>query len=184
MFSRSQHLISLVLAVVVVWSWLIFHKKDHPFISPEQKKLIFIEVAGNIAHPGVYHFETEPFWDDVLAAAGGMISQAPIKKPYFMNSIPTGTRIFFSQAVDGTAQVQIKDMDSKTRIVLGIPLDVNTATKKDLELLPFIGPKHAERIVQWREKNGNFENIWNLRQVKGIGRQTIEKLLPFLAVKP
>ena len=55
-------------------------------------------------------------------------------------------------------------------------LDPNTATVDELaEELVGVGPKLAEKIVQYREENGNFESAEDLMAVKGIGNSVIEK---------
>jgi competence protein ComEA len=62
-------------------------------------------------------------------------------------------------------------------------IDLNTATAEELERLPTIGPAKAERIVVWRQKNGAFRRIADLRHVKGIGYKTFKRLEPFLAIQ-
>ena len=62
------------------------------------------------------------------------------------------------------------------------PLNLNTATAKDLQVLPGIGPKIADRIVKYREKNGPFSSVDDLKAVKGIGDKKLEKIRPFLKV--
>ncbi len=49
-------------------------------------------------------------------------------------------------------------------------LNLNEATSEDLQLLPGIGPKLAERIVEYRETNGAFESAEELLNVEGIGQ--------------
>tara|TARA_R110002096_G_scaffold16898_15_gene58233 strand:- start:9328 stop:9789 length:462 start_codon:yes stop_codon:yes gene_type:complete len=62
-------------------------------------------------------------------------------------------------------------------------LNLNTASIDDLTKLPGIGPKKAERIVDWRGKHGKFNRVVDLRRVKGFGAKTIKKLRPYLSVK-
>ncbi len=64
------------------------------------------------------------------------------------------------------------------------PIDVNTASEEDLELIPGIGPAMAQRIIAWREQNGPFERIEDLLNVRGIGVKTLEKLRPYVVVHP
>jgi len=62
-------------------------------------------------------------------------------------------------------------------------INVNTATAEQLEAVKGIGPKTAEDIITYREKNGNFKSIDNLVEVKGIGEKKVEKLANELTVK-
>jgi len=58
----------------------------------------------------------------------------------------------------------------------GGSVNVNNASKSDLESLTGIGPVTAGRIVNYREENGSFGSIDDLKDVKGIGSVTVEKL--------
>jgi competence protein ComEA len=62
-------------------------------------------------------------------------------------------------------------------------LNLNTATEDQLMQLPTVGPAKAERIVEWRKKNGGFKRVADLRRVKGFGYKTFKKLEPFLDIK-
>ncbi|GEM_PF-960663 len=77
-----------------------------------------------------------------------------------------------------------KSSTRATKASKGIPKDVNinTADKATLILLPGIGPVTAEAILTYRKDNGNFKSIDELRKVKGIGEKHLAKLKPFLQV--
>ena len=62
------------------------------------------------------------------------------------------------------------------------PLPLNEATALQLQLLPSIGPKMAERILQYRGAHGPFKTLEELQKVRGIGVRTIEKLRPLVVV--
>jgi competence protein ComEA len=61
-------------------------------------------------------------------------------------------------------------------------VNLNTATAAQLEALPGIGPKVAQRIVEYRQKNGAFKKVEELMNVKGIGEKSFLKLKPHLTV--
>ena len=63
-------------------------------------------------------------------------------------------------------------------------LDPNHATPAELERLPGIGPGLAMRIVTARDQGGAFGSVDDLRRVRGIGRATLERVRPLLAVRP
>jgi competence protein ComEA len=65
-----------------------------------------------------------------------------------------------------------------------LTLDVNRANQRDFERLPGIGPVLARRIVEYRESRGAFQDIEQLRGVKGIGKRTFEGIRAFVAVPP
>jgi len=62
------------------------------------------------------------------------------------------------------------------------PVNINTATQEQLETLPGLGAKVAQRIIEYRQKNGNFKKVEDLMNVKGIGEKSFLKLKPMLTV--
>jgi competence protein ComEA len=62
-------------------------------------------------------------------------------------------------------------------------LNLNTASDEQLQMLPGVGPSKAERIVAWRQKNGGFKRVADLRKVKGFGFKSLKKLEPYLDIK-
>jgi competence protein ComEA len=61
-------------------------------------------------------------------------------------------------------------------------LNLNAATVEQLATLPGIGPKVAERILEYRTKNGGFKKIEELMNVKGIGEKSFLKIKPLISV--
>jgi competence protein ComEA len=70
----------------------------------------------------------------------------------------------------------------KAKKELSGKLNLNTATAEQLQLLPTVGPSKAERILEWRKKNGSFKRAADLRKVKGFGYKTLKRLEPYLDV--
>ena len=64
------------------------------------------------------------------------------------------------------------------------PVNLNTATQTQLETLPGIGAKAAERIIEYRQKNGGFKKLEDLMNVQGIGEKNFLKLKSKLSVTP
>jgi competence protein ComEA len=63
-------------------------------------------------------------------------------------------------------------------------VNLNTATAAELQALPGIGAKVAERIVEYRVKKGLFKKVEELMNVQGIGEKSFLKLKPLVTVSP
>ena len=82
------------------------------------------------------------------------------------------------------AEMPVHKSDKKTTKLSKTPdigsIDLNSATKSELEQLPRIGPKTAERIIKFREEQNGFRANKDLMLVKGIGPKTFENIKPYL----
>ena len=62
------------------------------------------------------------------------------------------------------------------------PVDLNDAEQEELEQLPGIGPSTAEKITDYREKNGKFSRIEDIKNISGIGEKTYQNLKDFIEI--
>ena len=62
------------------------------------------------------------------------------------------------------------------------PVNLNTATAEQLATIPGVGPKMAERIIDYRQKNGGFKKIEDLMNVSGVGEKSFLKMKPLITV--
>ena len=74
------------------------------------------------------------------------------------------------------APVYAQSTASKARI------NINTASASELESLPRIGPKVAQRIIDFRTKNGNFKKVEEIMKVQGIGEKVFDQIKDLITV--
>jgi len=67
--------------------------------------------------------------------------------------------------------------------VLTGKININSATVEQLEMLPRIGTKTAQSIIEYRTQNGPFKRVEDLTNVKGIGEKTLEELKSYIILE-
>ena len=85
-----------------------------------------------------------------------------------------------SAAPAETAAAEASPAPEQTEDVF--PIDLNTATVDELQLLPSIGEVRAQAIVDYREANGPFTYVEDLRNVKGIGEGILSAIMDYATV--
>jgi len=88
---------------------------------------------------------------------------------------------------NSNAQIQVAgSVRESSRAIdqLSWRLDLNSASGAELEMLPGIGPRRAQLIIQERRRRGAFANLWELREVPGLTPSLIQRLEPLLKVSP
>ena len=79
-------------------------------------------------------------------------------------------------------QTEPKKSSNSSERKVTFPVNINTASKKELDALPGIGEVLAQQIIDYRSANGPFSTVDELTKVKGIGEKTLEKLKPYATV--
>lgn len=83
------------------------------------------------------------------------------------------------QKYTGIEQANIDQEESPSDIIMET-ISINSATATQLTSLPGIGATYAQRIIEYRETNGDFTSVDELVKVRGIGEKTLEKIKPFI----
>ncbi len=91
---------------------------------------------------------------------------------YSLLTLPEETA---AQASGDSAPAQLQDVK--------FPLDLNTATAAELQILPGIGPVLAERILDYRAEIGGFSTVEQLLEVRGIGEKKLDAVRDLVVVK-
>lgn len=187
-FSRSAQLVTLLiiaLAVFLLGGLAVLNGHLMPSAPPAVDARLDLNQASRAdlaLLPGIgptlaerieKHRETAgPFRsvDDLLEVPG--IGRATVER--------IRDRVFVSGDPPPAAERRAPPLNKKAAVAAG-PVDPNTATLVELDTLPGIGPKLAQRIIDERTTRP-FATVDELRRVKGIGPKTLEKMRPHVAI--
>ncbi|RZU61352.1 ComEA family DNA-binding protein [Zhihengliuella halotolerans] len=146
--------------------------------TPEQAASeLLVHVVGAVRKPGVYELDSGARALEALEAAGGATKEAATEVVNLAAEVADGQQIWIptrSEAEEMPAQAQAGGQPGGTGAEATV--NVNTADAAGLEALPGIGPALAGRIVDFRERNGPFQNVSDLGAVSGIGPVLLEQL--------
>src|SRR5215510_11413550 len=85
-------------------------------------------------------------------------------------------------AAAASAQNKATTPKAATTATATAPVNLNTATVEQLATIPGVGPKMAERIIDYRQKNGGFKKVEDLMNVSGVGEKSFLKMKPLITV--
>jgi competence protein ComEA len=143
-----------------------------PTIAP----VVVIDVAGKVNKPGVYKLPSGSRAVDALTAAGGAKKGVDLSDINLAHVLSDGEQIVVGAPKVVTSSRGKGSSKSSGKVKLSGPLNINTATAAQLDALPGIGPVMAARIITYREKNGLFKDISELRKVSGMGASKFAQL--------
>jgi competence protein ComEA len=142
-----------------------------------------VYVSGAVAAPGVYTLSAHSLVDDAIKAAGGAAADADLDKINLAQEVRDQQQIHVPRKGEATPQ-QPAPGPGGAATPGAKKVNINTATLAELDTLPKIGPTTAQRIIDYRTKNGPFKKIEDLKNVSGIGDVTFQALKDSITVEP
>ena len=151
--------------------------RDQPVLILHESGLepgtpIRVHVAGAVAAPGVYGLEAGDRVEDALAAAGGATAGADLDEINLARRLRDGE------------QIVVEGPDAVAAPVLppGEKLDLNVATREQLDALPGIGEAYSGRIVDSRFVDGPFASVDDLLERNLLPARTLEGIRSMVTV--
>jgi competence protein ComEA len=157
------------------------------------QELVSVYVTGFVEHPGVYTVQVGKRIDDVVAMAvpknGADLAKINLaakvsdemmiyvpKEGEEQPSLGSG-KVGVSSGVTGNSAA------SSSSTSVSSLININTADAGQLDSLPGIGPTLAQRIIDYRQANGPFKTIDEIKNVSGIGDKKFEDIKGLITVR-
>lgn len=140
---------------------------------------ITVYVSGEVNFPGLVELPSDSRIADAIKACGDFTPLADKAKINLAQKLTDGMQIqVSSKAPVNNSNEQVNDTNSNSpnNNSSSNLININTATKEDLDTLPGIGPATAQKIIDYRQEHGNFSSIEDIKNVKGIGEAKFSKM--------
>lgn len=199
-FDKKLLIIFIFLFIIICISIYFFTKDDQVetvfqnefYISPNSTENqnttaeIIVHIDGEVVKPGIVCLPTEARITDAISAAGGLTELADTSKINLAYSLQDGQKVYIPSINDTQVETYIQNDAGDNVIVQDSSssslININSATQSELDSLPGIGPSTASKIIDYRNKNGDFKNIEDLMNVSGIGEAKFNNIRDYICI--
>ncbi len=197
-FTKNEQIVILLIVLVVVLSLgYKFVVKD--FLAPNEPQLtlvdtpqdtieeletkedplIMVHISGQVYSPGLIELVRGDRVIDAVELAGGLTKNADLDRINLAKKVEDEEKIYIPRI--GESEEPIPE-DSSSSKAASLKININSASKEELESLPGIGQVIAQRIIDYRSTSP-FKTIDDLKNVSGIGDKIFESLKEQIRVK-
>ena len=141
-------------------------------VSEENAGEIYVDIGGAVNNPMLARLPAGSRVENAIEAAGGITDKADMTSINRAEFVEDGQKIFIPELMtDDEGNVVSTSAEEFSGKV-----NINSADSSQLETLTGVGPSTAQKIIDYRNQNGRFSKIEDLKNVSGIGDKTFEKL--------
>lgn len=167
--------------------------KEEEQVTKEEilPKEIVVHITGAVNKEGIVRIKEGSRIIDAIEAAGGMTSEVNLEMVNLAYTLKDGQKIYIPKISD-TKEVEYINGETENYMIVynGIEEDsssntkinINTANISQLESISGIGESTAKKIIEYREKNGKFKTIEEIKNVSGIGELKYENIKDYICV--
>lgn len=164
-------------------------------VDMEDKAKIIVHIAGQVVNPSVISLNEGARIIDAINAAGGTTEEADLSKVNLAYILEDAQRIYIPSINEGDSEVYSANGSKETTIVTSgssieetkttesLKININTANETELQKIPGIGQSIAARIIAYRNENGKFNTIEDIKKVSGIGTNKYNNIKNYIYVK-
>ena len=144
--------------------------------SSPPKQEITVYVTGAVNKPGLVKVPEGARAADAVNACGGLLPTADSEKVNMAQALKDGQQLKVPEKNPAANGSQNDRSNMSKSADNGERVNINTADERTLDTLPGIGPAMAKRIIEYRETEGAFQSIEDIKKIRGIGDAKFAKL--------
>lgn len=143
--------------------------------------MIYVDIKGAVKVPGIYQLKNQQrIWD---ALAGGVSEEADTAQVNYAQKVKDQMIIYVPKKGEPVPQsLETLQESAPAQQNQEEKINLNTATEAELQTISGIGAKKAQEIIRFRDEQGPFKTVEELKNVPGIGEKTVERLKDMLTV--
>lgn len=143
---------------------------------------LYVDIGGEVMKLGVYEVSDGTRLFEVIDKAGGLTEDADIDGINRAETVQDGQKIMIGR--HGENPDENRDSYSANNVTDSGEgkVNINTADAAALQTIPGIGPSKADRIIEYRESEGKFNEIDDIKNISGIGNKTFESIKEYITV--
>jgi len=178
---RRGYIVAFLAAIIVVGGAILALRRPEspPLTIAEPTPLpvsstpatIRVYVTGAVRNPGVYSLHAGDRVEDAVNAAGGATAEADLTRTNLAARVNDGQQIYVVQKGETPPPLPATTGSSEPG-----KININTASLAELDTLPGIGQVTAQKIIDYRTKNGPFKSVQELKDQKIVTSSTYDKI--------
>ena len=145
--------------------------------------LIKVHIDGGVLNPGVVDLPQNSRIQDAVIEAGGLNEDASIKNINLAEVLEDGQKVYIpsieeDEIISENNEINKEYVNNKSNG----KININTSSIDDLQKIDGVGPSLANRIYQYRIKNGPYKSIDELKNVSGIGDKKLDSIRDLICI--
>lgn len=154
-------------------------KEEKP---PEE---IYVHVCGKVRHPGVYTMMEGNIAINAVEAAGGVTKGGDPDRVNMARPLKNGDKIEIPAAKEEKPDPERRRPEARGggERKIEFPVNLNSADRREIEMIPGIGRATAERIAAYRADNGTIQSLDELENIPGIRKKTVEECRKYMTTE-
>ena len=152
----------------------------------EEVKKIKIHITGEVNNEGIVELDKGARIDDAIKMAGNITSNADLSKVNLAYELLDGQKVYIpslNEEIEEYVASEAGENVLEESEAVGGKININVADASALQTINGVGESLANKIINYRQKNGKFKSIDDLKNVSGIGEKKFEDIKDKIVVK-